>query len=159
MRLESFREKVLSLANVSRAGDADTVDVDDKIALGVLLWVMGAVAEADGGFLPEEAETITDILIRRLKTPGDDASIVLTAVRQAAIGNFDVYELADEAGKRLPYDTRMLIIEDLFRIACADKLLDDREFEVIKKASDLFQLKDGDLSDIEKKAKDEFDIK
>ena len=51
--LNKFRAKVIS--SVEKGDFVRTEAIDDKIALGVLLWV---VAEADERFLPEEETKI-----------------------------------------------------------------------------------------------------
>ena len=53
--LDKFRNRII--ANVHKQPE-DAKAVDDKIALGVLLWV---VAKADDKFLPQEEEKIKEI--------------------------------------------------------------------------------------------------
>lgn len=129
----------------------DAKDTDDKILLGVLLWAAGAVAEADEKFLPEEGEEIKKVLGSYLDISEEDFPVVLTAIRQAAIQKVDIGQFAVTAEKRLPYETRISMIEGLFRIAWSDRELAGKELEVIKKASDLLKIKEEDFIDIKKK--------
>jgi uncharacterized tellurite resistance protein B-like protein len=130
-------------------------EIDRKIALGVLLWSMGAVAEADGIFMPEEEEKIREILHSYLKVSEEDFPILLAAVRQAAIEKIDFYKFAREIDKILSSDAKISIIEDLLRIGYADKKLDKTEFEIIKRLSDIFDIGEEELENIEAKIKKE----
>ncbi len=63
--LDKFRKNVISSVRKDEEGPK-AKDIDDKIALGVLLWV---VAEADEKFLAHEDEKIKEILILHSKIP------------------------------------------------------------------------------------------
>jgi uncharacterized tellurite resistance protein B-like protein len=58
--LDKFRKNVISSVRKDKKDEPMVKDIDDKIALGVLLWV---VAEADDKFLPKEDEKIKEVLI------------------------------------------------------------------------------------------------
>ena len=54
---DQFREKVFHSVWKGKGKEPQAVAVDDKIALGVLLW---EVAQADNKFLPEEKQKIKE---------------------------------------------------------------------------------------------------
>ena len=58
----------------------------------------------------------------------------------------------------MSYEIKIKILENLFRIACVDKDLDDRELEVIRKISGLFKLTHKDFIDSKIKVKKEFGL-
>lgn len=120
-------------------------DVDYKVALGMLLWGIGAVAGADGKFQPEEDNEIRKILLSHTKISQQDLPIILTAIHQAGVGKINVYRQAREIDKKLPYQTKILIIEDLFQVAYVDKVLDKKEEKIIKNISDLLHVNDKDF--------------
>ena len=122
-------------------------DIDRQIILGVLLQATGAVAEADGKFLPEEEKEIKQILLSYLKINEEDFPVVLTAIRQSAIEGVDCCQFAETANKNLPADIKISIIEDLFRVACVDKDLNSKEIEIIKKIADIFQISVQDFAE------------
>ena len=61
---DQFRQKVVSSVWKEKVDERKVQEIDDKIALGVLLW---AVAEADEKFLPEEEAKIKEVLTQHAK--------------------------------------------------------------------------------------------
>jgi uncharacterized tellurite resistance protein B-like protein len=150
--LDSFRTKVVSSVWKDKADEPKIKDIDDKIALGVLLWV---VAEADEKFLPEEEAKIKEVLISYGKIPADDVPVVLASIREAAQERIDLYRFTHEVSKDLPRDIKLSIIENLFRVACVDQDLDENELETIRKIADLFRLEHKDFIDTKIRIKKE----
>lgn len=153
--LDKFRKSVISSVWKDKIDEPKVKDIDDKIALGVLLWV---IAEADGKFVLEEEEKIKEILSSHSRIPEKDILIVLASVREAAKERIDLYRFTNEISKNLPYDNRKSIIEDLFCVACADKGLDDIEIEAIRKISGLFRVSHKDFIDAKIKIKKKFGL-
>jgi len=150
--LDEFRNKV----KVSLRKDSETIDnkdVDDKIALGVLLWVD---ADSDSKFLPEEYEEIKNILKEYSSVAEDQIPVVLNSIKEAARERIDLYTFTSELSSDLEYKARISIVEELFRVACADKDLDDNELETIRKISGLFNLSHRDFINAKIKIKKEF---
>jgi uncharacterized tellurite resistance protein B-like protein len=157
---ERFRKDVITCARKDGACKYSLkkpriIKVDTQIGLGVLLWGMGAIAEADGKLLPEEDKKIEDIVLVQLKIAKSDLPVVSTAIKQAAIGNINFYRIAREVNKTLSGKAKASLIENLLRVAYADKNLDDKEFKIIKRVSDLFHIAQKDLFNIELKIKKE----
>jgi len=152
--LDEFRQKVFS--SVWKEAPAETKGIDDKIALGVLLWV---VAEADEKFLPEEEEKIKETILSYCKIPQEDLPYIMSSIREAARQRIDLYRFTDEIGEDLSYEVKISILESLFRVACSDKDLDNNELEVIRKISGLLQLTHSDFINAKIKVKKEFGLK
>lgn len=150
--LDQFRKNVISSVWKDKPDEPKVKDIDDKIALGVLLWV---VAEADKKFLPEEREKIKEILVSYGKISDEDITTVLASVKEAARERIDLHRFTREVSKNLPYDIKMSIIENLFRVACIDKDLDNNELETIRKISGLFHITHKDFIDVKIKIKKE----
>lgn len=154
--LDGFRKTVISSVWKDKAGESvATEELDDKIALGVLLWV---VAEADDRFLPEEEKKIKDVLVSYSKVSHEDIPVVLASIQEAARNRIDLYTFTREVSDKLPNAVKKRIMEDLFRIACVDKDLNDREYEAIRKISGLFNLGHSDFIDAKIKIKKEFGL-
>ena len=152
--LDKFRKNVIS--SVWKGEEEPKVkDIDDKIALGVLLWV---VAEADEKFLSHEDEKIKEILILHSKIPEEEISTVLASIKEAARERIDLYRFTREMNTDLPYNARISIIETLFRVACCDKELDHKEIEVIRKISGLFRVTHRDFINAKITIKKEFGL-
>lgn len=152
---DKFRKTVVLSAGDKEAGTLKADNIDDKIALGVLLW---AVAEADDKFLPEEEEKIKEILIHSCKIKDSDIGLILASIQQAARERIDLYRFTHEVSESLSYAVKLSIIEDLFRVACADRDLDDSELETIRKISGLFHIDHKDFIEAKIKVKKEFGL-
>ena len=152
---DSFKNKVVSSVYDAAEDCPKETKIDDKIALGVLLWV---VAEADGKFLPREESTIGDILKKNKKVTDQEIQLVLASVKEAAKERIDLYAFTSEVSKNIEYSLKISIIEDLFRVACSDQDLDDSETETIRKISGLFHLSHKDFIDAKIRVKKEFDL-
>ena len=142
--LDRFREKVVSSVWNENPDEPKVKDIDDKIALGVLLWV---VAEADEELLPEEVEKIKEVLKTSAQISENDMPYVMNSIQEAARERIDIFRFTHEVSKDLPYDKKVSIVENLFRVACADKDLDSKEVETVRKIAHLFHLSHPDFID------------
>ena len=125
----AYPEEQEGLGKGPQSGDT----IDNLIALGVLLW---EVAQADEKFLPEEKTKIEEVLNTYGKISKADMPIVLRAIEEASIDRIDLYAFTSEVGHNLSFQTKVGILENLFRIACADQDLDHEEHEMIRKRSE-----------------------
>ena len=153
--LDKFRSNVISSVWKDKDDIPPVKDIDDKIALGALLWV---VAEADDKFLAKEDEKIKEILTLYSKIPEDEMPTVMASIKEAARERIDLHRFTREVGKNLSYDVRKSVIETLFRVACCDKELDHNEIETIRKISGLFHLTHKDFINAKITIKKEFGL-
>jgi uncharacterized tellurite resistance protein B-like protein len=153
--LDKFRKNVISSVWKDKKDEPKVKDIDDKIALGVLLWI---VAEADEKFLPKEDEKIKEVLISYSKVSKEDITTVLASIKEAARERIDLYRFTREVSENLPYNVKISIIENLFRVGCCDKHLDHKETEIIRKISGLFQIAHKDFINAKITTKKEFGL-
>ena len=153
--LDKFRSNVITSVWRDKDDIPAVKDIDDKIALGALLWV---VAEADDKFLAKEDEKIKEILTLYSKIPEDEMATVMASIKEAARERIDLHRFTREVGKNLSYDVRKSVIETLFRVACCDKELDHNEIETIRKISGLFHLTHKDFINAKITIKKEFGL-
>jgi len=153
--LDRFRKNVISSVWKDKPDEPKIKDIDDKIALGVLLWV---VAGADEKFLPVEEEKIKEVLVSYSKIPNEDIPTVLASIKEAARERIDLYRFTHEVSEDLPFDIKISIIENLFRVGCVDKDLGNNELETIRKISGLFNLSHKDFIDAKIRVKKEFGL-
>lgn len=156
--VEKIKRKIIPSASSSGDDEIKVKDIDYKIILGVLLWAVGAVAEADTKFLPEEEDEIKEILSTYIKVNDKDFPVVISAIRQAALEGVDFRHFARQAGNSLSYEVKVSIVEDLFRVACSDRNLDNRELKIIKEVADLFDVRQKDFTASKTKIEKEFGI-
>ena len=153
--LDKFRKNVITSVWKDKRDEPKVKDIDDKIALGVLLWV---VAEADDKFLAKEDGKIRDILTTYSKISEEEIETVLASIKEAARERVDLHRFTREVGKDLPYEVRKSIIETLFRVACCDEELDHKEMETIRKISGLFHIAHKDFINAKITIKKEFGL-
>lgn len=153
--LDKFRGNVITSVWKDKRDEPKMKDIDDKIALGVLLWV---VAEADDKFMAKEEENIRDILTTYSNISGEEIETVLASIREAARERIDLYRFTREVSKDLPYEVKLSIIKTLFRVACCDEELDHKEMETIRKISGLFHIAHKDFINAKITIKKEFGL-
>ncbi|MFH1359482.1 MAG: TerB family tellurite resistance protein [Candidatus Omnitrophota bacterium] len=153
--LDRFRTNVVLSVYKEQSPSPQTQELNDKIALGVLLWV---VAEADEKFLPEEKDKIKDILSSHGHMSSDEMSIILGSIEQAAKERIDLYHFTREVSQDLRYEAKIIILENLFRVACADGDLDHNENELIRKIAGLLRVDHKDFIEAKIKIKKESNL-
>ncbi len=154
--LDKFRNNVVSSVWKDKKDEPKVIDIDDKIALGVLLWI---VAEADEKFLAKEDEKIKEILTTsHSKISEEEIETVLASIKEAARERIDLHRFTREVSNDLPYEVRISIIETLFRVACCDEELDHKEMETIRKISGLFHIAHKDFINAKISIKKEFGL-
>ncbi len=153
--LDKFRKKIITSVFSGEPQAIQDVKVDDKIALGVLLWI---VAQADKKFLPEEKGAIKNILRKHNQLSDQDLAVVLESIKTAAEERIDLYSFTHEVSQGLSRDMKIGILENIFRVACVDNDLDHEEHEIIRKISGLFRLDHKEFIDTKIKIKKEFGL-
>ncbi|MDP6924411.1 MAG: TerB family tellurite resistance protein [Candidatus Scalindua sp.] len=153
--LDKFRSNVVTSVWKDKDDIPVVENIDDKIALGALLWI---VAEADDKFLAKEDEKIKEILTLYSKIPEDEMATVMASIKEAARERIDLHRFTREIGKDLSYDVRKSVIETLFRVACCDDELDHNEIETIRKISGLFHIAHKDFINAKITVKKEFGL-
>jgi len=151
--LDKFRNKVTS--GVWKQPPPKGKSIDDKIALGVLLWV---VAKADNKFLAQEENQIKEVITDYCNIDKGDLPLVLNSIKEAEREAIDLYSFTSTISKDLNYQAKISILENLFRVACSDKDLDDKEVETIRKISSLLGLEHSDFINAKIKIKKEFGL-
>jgi len=125
------------------------------ISLGVLLW---AVAEADESFMPVEKQAIKNVLKSCGNVQDKDLEIVLRAIEESALARIDLHAFTKEISEQLSFPERLNIVENLFRVACVDKALDNEELEMIRKISNLIKVDHPEFIEAKLKIKKEFGL-
>ncbi len=154
--LDKFRSNVVTSVWKDKDDKPEVKDIDDKIALGTLLWI---VAEADEKFMAKEDDKIKEILTLYSKIPEDKMATVMASIKEAAMERIDLHRFTREVGQNLSYDIRKSVIETLFRVACCDGELDHEEIEMIRKISGLFHIAHKDFINAKISIKKEFGLK
>lgn len=151
--IDKFREQLLSKVSKEQPEGLKLEDkeIDNAIALGVLLWV---VAETDNKFLKEEEDKIKEVLNTHAKISKEQIPVVLATIKQAAEERIDIWSFTHPFAN-LEDSEKITIIENLFRVACADNDLDHYETETIRKMANLMGVTHGNFIDAKIKIKKE----
>jgi len=149
---DQFKQRVITSVFKDEEPE-ESKEINNLIALGVLLWEVG---EADDAFLPEEKDKISEVLQKYDDITDADMPIVLRAIEEASLEKIDLYTFTSEAGKDLSREGKIEIIENLFRVACIDNELDEKEHETIRKITNLFQLDHDEFINAKVRVKKEF---
>jgi len=149
---KQLKEKILPEMQTKNLEEGRVKCLNNLIALGVLLWV---VAESDEHFLPDEKEKIREILKTHSDVSDEDMPIVIRAIEEASINRIDLYSFTQEASGDMDIPCKISLVEDLFRVACADRDLNEKEHEMIRKIANLFRLDHKDFIEAKIKVKRE----
>ncbi len=153
--LGKLREKIIGVNVQKELTQERSSCVDNYIALGVLLW---AVAEADGKFLAQEKEQITEVLKKYDDVSDEDMSIVLRTIEEAATSRIDLFSFTKEVNESMDRDCKVDIVMHLFRVAFVDRDLDETEHETIRQISTLLKLDHQDFIESKLKVKEEMGL-
>jgi len=154
--LDDFRKKIIASVWKDKQEQIEQVEIDDKIALGVLLWV---VANADEKFLAQEEDKIREILATFAKIEPKDLPFILESIKEAERQRIDLQSFTHIISNDIPYQVKISIIEILFSVGCADGDLDHIEIETIRKIAHLFGIAHKDFINAKIKIKKEFNLK
>ena len=153
-KFKKLRDKVMgSIDEDKKAAYKDECVTNNLISFGVLLW---AVAESDQRFLPEEKDKIAQVLKLYSNISDKDMPIVIRSIEEAAISSIDLFSFTNDVCKDITRVEKISIIENLFRVACSDNDLNEKEHDVIRKISGLFGLDHEEFIDAKIKVKKEF---
>ncbi len=150
-----IKRKVIGSLPGDKRRELKSSNIENKISLGVLIRGVGAVAVANDAFLPEEDDEIREILSSSAKISPKDIPIVLAAIKHSSFGRNGFYDYVRSMNGKISYNDKMSIMENLFRVACADRNISGRESKVIKKVASLLHIPDKDMADVKKRIKGE----
>ena len=102
---DSLRKKVVNSVFKDIGDESRLPKIDDRIALGVLLW---EVASADEKILPKEEDILRDILSKRIKASIQDIEVVMASIKVAAKERIDLHAFTSHIKKDLPYNKECL---------------------------------------------------
>lgn len=112
------------------------------VVLGALLAL---VARAEGGIVPAEAGKLRQVLRERGFADAGEQDEIIAAAERAVEERLDWEGFTREINQAFDYEARVELVHDLFRVARADDDLSGREYETIRKLSDLLWVSHADF--------------
>ena len=148
-------DRLLSLFGVTEEeAPADVGEARIQHATAVLLV---EIARADHERLAIEHETMLGLLQDKFNQSAAEAERVLSRAETAAENSVSLYEFTRVLHDELSYVEKEQVIEMLWRIALADKVLDKYEDYMIGKIADLLYIARGDVIRVRNKIYESLD--
>ena len=135
------------LEKLTQLGASAGEKENDRDELGMTLAVlMLEVAKSDFEESEDEIQTMTAWLENQdLGLTSEDVSQLLDAARNEQAGSAGLFEYTRRACERMSMEERVQLVEQLWRIAYADGVIDKYEEAAIRKASELLYVPHSDF--------------
>ena len=124
------------------SADASATEINVQLATAVLLF---EVVKSDGHVDRAEVVRVIEILRQRFALTGDQVGRLLEMVRDDGTPT-PVQSFTDKIRQHWGIDERLLLLENFWVIAIADKIIDARETQLIDKLAHLLNLTDNEIS-------------
>ena len=135
------------LERLTQLGESTSEKGNDRDKLGMTLAVlMLEVAKSDFEESDAEIQTMTAWLENQdLGLKSQDVSQLLDSARNEQAGSAGLFEYTRRACERMSIEEREALVEQLWRIAYADGVVDKYEDAAIRKASELLYVSHSDF--------------
>jgi len=135
------------LERLTQLGESTSEKGNDRDKLGMTLAVlMLEVAKSDFEESDAEIQTMTAWLENQdLGLKSQDVSQLLDSARNEQAGSAGLFEYTRRACERMSMEEREELVEQLWRIAYADGVVDKYEDAAIRKASELLYVSHSDF--------------
>lgn len=118
--------------------------------------VLVEVASADDEFSTEEREHILQALAARFSLSSADAEELLSVATRKREESVDLWQFTHQINELCGPEEKIEIIEEVWRVICADHAIDGHEDHLAHKLAKLFNLTHRQLIDAKVKVLDEF---
>lgn len=118
--------------------------------------VLIEVASADDEFSAEEREHILTALSERFSLSGDEAEELIQVASREREESVDLWQFTHQINELCGPEEKIQIIEEVWRVICADHAIDGHEDHLAHKLAKLFNLTHRQLIDAKVKILDEF---
>ena len=143
------------LEKLTQLGESASEKGNDRDELGMTLAVlMLEVVKSDFEESEAEIQTMTAWLENQgLGLTSQDVRQLLDSARNEQAGSAGLFEYTRRACERMSMDERVRLVEQLWRIAYADGVIDKYEEAAIRKASELLYVPHSDFIRVKLSAK------
>lgn len=143
------------LEKLTQLGESASEKGNDRDELGMTLAVlMLEVAKSDFEESEPEIQTMTAWLENQgLGLTSEDVHQLLDSARNEQAGSAGLFEYTRRACERMSMEERVKLVEQLWRIAYADGVIDKYEEAAIRKASELLYVPHSDFIRVKLSAK------
>lgn len=124
-----------------------------RVATSVILL---EVANVDEEFTDEERNHLLETIRSRFDMDAAEADELLETARAARDGSVDLWQFTHSINEHCTIPEKIRIIEEVWRMICADGMLDAYEDHLVRRLSFLLNLTHAQLIDAKLKVFDEF---
>ena len=130
-----------------KEGGQDLSRGQDELQLAVAALLLEAAVVVDNRFDETERNAILRILERRFGLAAADAEAVLATAKARVENSAQLFRFTSTINDRLPRERRVEVIEMLWQVAYADRVLDPLEDSLLRRVAGLIDVSDRDRGD------------
>ena len=130
-----------------KEGGQDLSRGQDELQLAVAALLLEAAVVVDNRFDETERNAILRILERRFGLAAGDAEAVLATAKARVENSAQLFRFTSTINDRLPRERRVEVIEMLWQVAYADRVLDPLEDSLLRRVAGLIDVSDRDRGD------------
>lgn len=129
------------------------VDFDIELTASVLGY---EIARSDGSITDSELELILDEVKKISKKAGKTNDEILNIIKIFSQNSVSFYDFINDINKDFSKKDKMSLVQFLFNIAYADKVLEVNEERLIRRIADLIHLKDIEVLRLKDNSKNHY---
>jgi uncharacterized tellurite resistance protein B-like protein len=114
----------------------------DELQLAVAALLLEAAMVDDGVFDGNERATIRQVLARRFGLSPEAAQDLIAQAEERLAGSSQIFRFTTTINDRLPRERRVEVIEMLWEVAYADRVLDPLEDSLLRRVGGLIDVSD-----------------
>ena len=142
------------LANISKDEKVD--DTTDLASLNeACAALLVEIAFADKEFNTEEKQSSKESLIESYNLEEKDIEDIIRDAEKTVEDSTSLYEYTRKVNDEFGYNKKLTLLENLWKVAYADNILDKYEEHLIRKISDLIHISHSDYINIKLKVRDD----
>lgn len=136
------------------SADASSTEIDIQLATAVLLF---EVVKSDGHVDRVEVTRVIEILRERFSLSGEQVGRLLEMISDDG-SQAPLQTLTDKIREHWGFAERLLLLENFWVIAIADKIIDQRETKLINELARLLNLDDNEISAARQQARKRLEL-
>jgi len=129
------------------------VDFDIELTASIMAY---EIARSDGSISKSELELILDEVKKISKKVGKTNDEILTIMKEYSQNSVSFHEFINDINKSYSKKDKISLIQFLFDVAYADKVLEINEERLIRRIADLIHLKDIEVLRLKDNSKNHF---
>tara|TARA_Y100000768_G_scaffold67926_1_gene47599 strand:- start:22707 stop:23159 length:453 start_codon:yes stop_codon:yes gene_type:complete len=142
------------LASISKEEKID--DTSDLASLNeACAALLVEIAFADKEFNTKEKQSLKESLIESYNLEEKDIEDIIRDAEKTVEDSTSLYEYTRKVNDEFGYNKKLTLLENLWKVAYADNILDKYEEHLIRKISDLIHISHSDYINIKLKVRDD----